>query len=165
MTSRRFLGRYPMLPLRWAALACAGLVVVGFTLCRGQTGQPVAPRSSDEVGFDPAQGLVVTAPPAAPATTAATTSTMLANQLDRLKVAHPFTSELPHDEAHFHVDYRAAGGGVVLEITLKVIVNRADQLPQARLDLTAYRAEALSFLAAHLVGPSTYPIEWNPDAL
>lgn len=126
----------------------------------------VATGSSTPAG--PGEGRASAEP--APATTTAvatTTTTTLApavGPVDQLEQLRPLTQRLPHDEAHFRIDYRVVGADwqLQLQITLRAILNRPDQLEGYRQQLRAYKTEALAWLSSAGADPAGYRIEYLP---
>jgi hypothetical protein len=100
--------------------------------------------------------------------TTTTTTTMTAagdaGPVDRLEQLRPLTQRLPHDEAHFRIDYRVVGADwqLELEVTLRAILNRPEQLEDYRAQLRAYKAEALAWLRSVGADPAGYHIEYLP---
>ena len=74
----------------------------------------------------------------------------------------PLTLALPKDAPGWRIDYRVEGEQLVLTVTLRAILNRADQLDAYQADLATYKAAALDWLASEGVGPETFAIEWRP---
>lgn len=122
------------------------------------TEEPERDHMHEDPGYLPAPAptavVVVTVPP---------TTIPLALQTDQLQRSVPITAALPHDAARWTVDYRIAPNGALnLVVTLKVVLNRAEQLPQAQVEMRQYKAEALEWLLEHGVRQGQYPIEWRP---
>ena len=83
--------------------------------------------------------------------------------VDELEQTQPLVRHLPYDHAHFAVDYHVdEAGGLTLEVELRAILNRPEQLPAYEANLRAYKAEALEWLRSVGADPTAYPIEWRP---
>lgn len=83
--------------------------------------------------------------------------------VDRLERDQPLTQHLPHDEPHFNIDYKVGTDGkLTLQMTLRAVLNRADQLDQYRAQLRAYKAEALDWLRSLGADPGAYRIDYLP---
>lgn len=126
----------------------------------------VATGSSTPAG--PGGGRASAEPAPATTTTVATTTTTTqapaVGPVDQLEQLRPLTQRLPHDEAHFRIDYRVVGADwqLHLQITLRAILNRPDQLEGYRQQLRAYKAEALAWLSSAGADPAGYRIEYLP---
>lgn len=83
--------------------------------------------------------------------------------VDELEDAHPLTRRLPRDTPRYRIDYHggADGNPLVLEVELRVILNRPDQLAEYDRQLLACKVEALEWLRSVGADPA-YRIEWNP---
>lgn len=106
-------------------------------------------------------------PPTSSTSTSSTISPQeLARQVDgvdRLERMQPLTQHLPHDAAHFAIDYRVGtDGSLSLQVTLRAVLNRPDQLDQYREQLRAYKVEALDWLRSLGADPAAYRIDYLP---
>ena len=83
--------------------------------------------------------------------------------VDELERAQPLTRHLPHDSAHFRIDYHLdAAGALFLTIELRVVLNRADQLVAYDEELRTYRAEALAWLRSVGADPDSLAVTYRP---
>jgi hypothetical protein len=83
--------------------------------------------------------------------------------VDELERAQPLTRHLPHDSAHFRIDYRLdAAGALFLTIELRVVLNRADQLVAYDEELRTCRAEALAWLRSVGADPDSLAVTYLP---
>lgn len=161
------------------ALMVAGAALLfGPGLVEGGGGPtPEAQRSSTPTGESTTTGPPTSNRSAAASTTAgvptstSSTSTTiplaeLQRQLagvDLLERVQPLTQRLPHDSPHFNIDYRVgADWGLSLQITLRAVLNRADQVEGYRDQLRAYKAEALEWLRSVGADPAALRIEYLP---
>lgn len=142
-------------------LLSAGLVLLAWSRCDG----PKVVEPPDPVD---APALVT---PETTTTVPTTTTTMPpdedhheevegAGQGNPVEQRWPIVALLPHVTQHWRVDYRLDGERLLLTGTIRVILNRGDQLPQARLDYQTYRAEATAWLAEN--GANGVPVTWTP---
>ena len=146
------------------AMAVGGLVLIVAGLATGHRGgRAVRPTVTDiqpEVVFE--------APTTTTSTTPATSTTAAGagpdTKTDALERSQPLLHVLPHETSHYTIDYRVLpdGNHLALTITLKAILNRADQLAAYQAQLKAYRAEALAFLRSQNVDPAAYQITYDP---
>lgn len=150
-------------------LIVAGLaVLLAPRLGGGRPPTHVATGSSTPAA--PAEAAGSEGPQVAPTTTTVATTTTSTTQapavgpVDQLEQLRPLTQRLPHDEAHFRIDYRVVGADwqLQLQVTLRAILNRPDQLEDYRQQLRAYKAEALAWLRSAGADPAGYRIEYLP---
>jgi len=159
------------------ALMVAGAALLfGPGLVEGGGPTPEAQRSSTTGESTTTAPPTSTRSAAAPTTVVVPTSTSststtippaeLKRQLagvDLLERVQPLTQRLPHDSPHFNIDYRVgADWSLTLQITLRAVLNRADQLDQYRDQLRAYKAEALEWLRSVGADPGALRIEYLP---
>lgn len=144
----------------------------------GPSPSAAPPASTPETGQDATTNTTALVPAAAStmssptsSSTSSSTSTPVSaaeaqrrlDSVDRLEQTQPITQHLPHDAPHFRVDYRVgANDALSLQVTLRAILNRPDQLEAYRGDLRAYKAEALDWLRSQGAEPKAYRIEWLP---
>jgi hypothetical protein len=140
----------------------------------GPSPSAAPPASTPETGQDATTNTTALVPAATSTTnspTSSSTSTTISaaeaqrrlDSVDRLEQTQPITQHLPHDAPHFRVDYRVgANDALSLQVTLRAILNRPDQLEAYRGDLRAYKAEALDWLRSQGAEPKAYRIEWLP---
>ena len=82
---------------------------------------------------------------------------------DRLERDQPLAEALPHQTAHYAIDYRvAADGSLDLTVQLFAVLNDADRLPQYEEQLRAYKAEALAFIRDRGGDPARHRITFRP---
>ena len=74
----------------------------------------------------------------------------------------PLVELLPKDTPGWRIDYRVEAERLVLVVTLRAVLNRADQLEAYRAALGTYRAQALDWLRSAGADPRAYAIEWRP---
>ena len=149
-------------------LVVAGVALLAIGL-EGRSG-PAPPPAIDAPMSDavPDNALRETLNTATSSTSTTTSSTTIAGAgsvegVDRLQRAQPLTQRLPYDAPHFRVDYRVgAAGELTVQITLKAVLNRPDQLQAYRADLRAYKAEATEWLRSAGADPGALSIEWRP---
>ena len=149
------------------AMAVLGLVLVVAGLGPGHRGQRAA-RPAARTDTEPE--VVFEAPTTTTTTSAPTTSTTAAvgagpdAKPDALEQTQPLLHVLPHETSHYTIDYRVLpdANHLALTITLKAILNRADQLAAYEGQLKSYKAEALEFLRSQNQDPAAYPITYDP---
>lgn len=74
----------------------------------------------------------------------------------------PLVELLPKDTPGWRIDYRVEAERLVLVVTLRAVLNRADQLEAYRAALATYKAQALDWLRSAGADPRAYAIEWRP---
>jgi hypothetical protein len=156
-------------------LVVAGAVLMLAGLGRGGRGSgtpssspPPAAGAEATTTSDPATDAAETPGDATPTTSSVSTISPaelehLLEGVDELEQTQPLVRHLPHDSVHFNVDYLVVGEAeLVLEVELRVILNRPEQLATYEADLRAYKAEALEWLRSVGADPAAYAIEWRP---
>ena len=74
----------------------------------------------------------------------------------------PLTQVLPKVTPGWRIDYRVDGDHLVLEVTLRAILNRPEQLAAYERDLRRFKAEALAWLGSVGADPAMFTMEWRP---
>lgn len=74
----------------------------------------------------------------------------------------PLLRALPHEAEGWRIDYRVEAGQLVLSVTVRAVLNRADQLEASWGELRSAKAEVLAWLASAGQAASTYRVEWRP---
>ena len=83
--------------------------------------------------------------------------------VDELERIEPLTRRLPHDSDHFRVDYHLDNDGrLVVDIELRAVLNRPDQLVAYEEQLRAYRDEALDWLRSVGADPAWLNLTYLP---
>ena len=147
------------------AMAVGGLVLIVAGLATGHRGGRAARPT---VTTDTEPEVVFEAPTTTSSTPPATSTTVAGagpdTKTDALERTQPLLHVLPHETSHYTIDYRVLpdGNHLALTITLKAILNRADQLAAYQAQLKAYKAEALAFLRSQNVDPAAYQITYDP---
>ena len=147
------------------AMAVGGLVLIVAGLATGHRGGRSARPT---VTTDTEPEVVLEAPTTTTSTTPATSTTAAGagpdTKTDALERSQPLLHVLPHETSHYTIDYRVLpdGNHLALTITLKAILNRADQLAAYRAELESYKAEALAFLRSQSQDPAAYQITYGP---
>ena len=107
------------------------------------------------------------APPPAPTTTTLPPTTA-PPEIERRGMGDPVASRwpvveiLPKDTPGWRIDYRVEAERLVLVVTLRAVLNRADQLAAYWAALATYKAQALDWLRSAGADPRTHAIEWRP---
>ncbi len=124
-------------------------------------GDAVAGPDTASPAVSPSQA--TTASTSAPSTLPAPTTTADLGATDRLEQLQPLVHVLPHDTAHYRIDYRVVGGNrLVLTIELLAVLNNANQLATYQAQLRQFKGEALDFLRSQAQVPAAYRIEYQP---
>ena len=146
------------------AMAVGGLVLIVAGLATGHRGG----RAERPTVTDIQPEVVFQAPTTTTSTTPATSTTAAGagpdTKTDALERSQPLLHVLPHETSHYTIDYRVLpdGNHLALTITLKAILNRADQLAAYQAELKSYKAEALAFLRSQNQDPAAYQITHGP---
>ena len=146
--------------LRPALAASAVAVLAACAPPASPTGSPPASPATTETEPEP----TATRPPSrSPDTISPADVDRQLAGVDELEQTEPLTRRLPHDSAHFRVDYHLADDGLlVVEIELRAVLNRPDQLAAYEDQLRAYRAEALAWLASVGADPASLHLTYRP---
>ncbi len=144
-----------------SALAASVLAVLAACAPPSSTGpRPASPATA---GAEP-EPTVSRAPPRSSSDTIspADVDRQLAG-VDELEQTEPLTRRLPHDSDHFRVDYRLDDEGrLVVEIELRAVLNRPEQLAAYEDQLRAYRGEALAWLRSVGADPASLDLLYRP---
>lgn len=144
-------------------LILAGATLVVLSRCHPSpppTPVPVTTTVAEQTE-DVGPGAATPTEPSTSTSLGGVSTTLNLNGTDAQEQTWPITSLLPKVTPHWRADYTVDGGTLALSVRIAVVLNRADQLPQARADYQTYRAEATAWLQVH--GAATYLVTWTPE--